>query len=135
MVQPVKDADVFLMRNILHDWSDKYCIQILRRLREAAGPSTRLMIVDNLMSYACVNGHLKTIPGAEFPLPPAPLLPNHGHASAIAYFEDMQMIEMLNGAERTIPEVEELLKQSGWQLVSVVQGLNFSTQKAIAIPV
>lgn len=30
--QPVKGADVYLLRWILHDWSDKYSIQILRSL-------------------------------------------------------------------------------------------------------
>ncbi|KAL8849901.1 MAG: hypothetical protein Q9221_005167 [Calogaya cf. arnoldii] len=30
--QPVKNADVYLMRWILHDWSDGYCIKILRAL-------------------------------------------------------------------------------------------------------
>lgn len=66
-------------------------MQLLRQLREAATPSTRLVIVDNLMSFACVNEELKKIPGALPPLPPAPLLPNGGHSSTIAYFEDIQV--------------------------------------------
>lgn len=66
-------------------------MQLLRKLREAATPNTRLVIVDNLMSFACVNEELKKIPGALPPLPPAPLLPNGGHSSTIAYFEDIQV--------------------------------------------
>lgn len=89
--QPVKDAAIFLLRNILHDWSDSYCLTILRRLRDAAAKTTRLMIVDNLISYACVDNELGTIRGAEKSLPPAPLLPNGGHSATIAYFQDIQV--------------------------------------------
>ena len=90
-VQPVKNAAIFLLRNIIHDWADKYCIQLLRKLREAATPDTRLMIVDNLMSYACRNKELDKIPGAQPAPVPAPLLPNGGYSSVIAYYEDIQV--------------------------------------------
>lgn len=30
--QPIKDADVYFFKWIIHDWSDKYAIQILRSL-------------------------------------------------------------------------------------------------------
>lgn len=89
--QPVKNASVFLLRNIIHDWPDKYCIQILQYLRDAAAPSTRLMIIDSLMSYACAEEDIKVIPGAGRPTPPAPLLPNGGHASTISYYQDIQV--------------------------------------------
>lgn len=89
--QPVKNAAVFLLRNILHDWSDKYCVQILRRLREAATPDTRLIIVDNLMSYACIEEGLVSIPGTKRNLFPKPLLPNGGQATAVKYYEDIQV--------------------------------------------
>lgn len=134
--QPIRNADVFLMRNIIHDWSDKYCITILRRLREAAAPSTRLVIVDSLIGYACPEETVKDIPGAQRPQYPEPLLANEGHANAISYFEDIMMLETMNGKERTITEVRGLLEQTGWKLVGMHLGAAsaFSTQKAIAVP-
>ncbi|KAI8941843.1 hypothetical protein NX059_003042 [Plenodomus lindquistii] len=30
--QPVRGADIYLLRWVLHDWSDKYCIMILQNL-------------------------------------------------------------------------------------------------------
>jgi chemotaxis methyl-accepting protein methylase len=30
--QPVKNADVYFLRSILHNWSDKYAIEILTNL-------------------------------------------------------------------------------------------------------
>lgn len=90
--QPNKDAAAFLLRNILHDWSDSYCLKILRPLRAAAAPSTRLMIVEHFISYACIEEQTKTIPGAERPPLPAPLLPNGGNAAITAYLSDIQVL-------------------------------------------
>ena len=89
--QPVKDAAIFLLRNIIHDWSDKYCVQIMRQLRESATPDTRLVIVDNLMSYACAEDGADSVPGAKRDAFPKPLLPNGGHAATAKYFEDIQV--------------------------------------------
>ena len=133
--QPIKDADVYLLRMVLHDWSDKYCLRILRHIRASAGPSSRIMIVDNLIPYACLNESTKNIPGAEAPLLPEPLLPNGGYAGAVSYLVDMNMIEMCNGKERTLTQVQELLSQTGWEVESVVRGNAISTPKVIAVPV
>jgi hypothetical protein len=132
--QVIKNADVFLLHMIIHDWSDKDCIRILRHLRDAATPSTQLLVVDNLMAYACVDESTKDIPGAEMPLPPIPLLPNYGHARAAQYYEDAIMLELQNAKERTIAELVRLLEGTGWKLARVVQSIDISTQKAIAIP-
>lgn len=42
--QPVKNADAFFLRSILHDWSDKYAIQILKNLAPAMNPGTKIYI-------------------------------------------------------------------------------------------
>ena len=42
--QPVKDADVYYFRWILHDWSDKYAIKILRALIPALKPGAKILI-------------------------------------------------------------------------------------------
>lgn len=49
--QPIKDADVYMLKFIIHDWSNKYSQIILRRLREAAGAHNRLVIVDKIIPY------------------------------------------------------------------------------------
>jgi len=51
--QPLKDVSVFFMRHILHDWADSYCVKILRQLRDAASPTTRLFAMDKLAPYVC----------------------------------------------------------------------------------
>lgn len=44
--QPVKDADVYLMRWVLHDWSDKYCVKILRNLIPALKKNAKVVVND-----------------------------------------------------------------------------------------
>ncbi|KAI0049516.1 S-adenosyl-L-methionine-dependent methyltransferase [Auriscalpium vulgare] len=136
--QPVTTAAVFLIRMILHDWSDDYCVKILRHLRAAATADTRLVVVDQIMSYACDEDTVKDIPGAVHPPPPAPLLPNLGHASLISYYTDHQMLGLFNAQERTLTQAKELLAQGGWKIIAVNHGaahFGFSTQKTIAVPV
>lgn len=72
---------------ILHDWSDKYSIKLLRNLRNAAGPDTKLVIVDSIISYACDAPHQSN--AEDDPRPPKPLLPNLGGANLLAYEVDV----------------------------------------------
>ena len=81
------------MRMILHDWADNYCLQILRLLREAAAPNSRLLIVDSIMSYACEDTTIaKDIPGGSGLVPPEPLLPNWGYANILAHLINIQVL-------------------------------------------
>ena len=91
--QPIKDADVFLLHMIIHDWSDKYCIQILKNLRKVAVVGkTTLVIVEAIMDHAC---EVKEIympvkeTGAVVKPAPAPLLPNFGGANSPPYAIDI----------------------------------------------
>lgn len=50
--QPVKNADIFFFRFILHNWSDKYATQILRNLIPAMKDGTRVVIYEFLPDVA-----------------------------------------------------------------------------------
>lgn len=75
--QPIKNADVFFMKFILHDWPDEYALNILRKLREAATPETRLFVLDKVIPYTCppdaVGENAASVPGAWNPELIAPL--------------------------------------------------------------
>lgn len=89
--------DVFLLRTIIHDWSDKYAIKLLKNLRAAAGPNTRLVLVDSIVNYACEAPSETTILGkASEPKVPAPLLPNLGGANLLAYEVDVVVRSIFN---------------------------------------
>jgi hypothetical protein len=40
------DADIYLLKDVLHDWTDAQCRQILRTVRTAARPGTRLLVLE-----------------------------------------------------------------------------------------
>lgn len=44
--QKVIGADVYFLRMILHDWSDKYCLRILKNLIPALKTGTKILIND-----------------------------------------------------------------------------------------
>lgn len=89
--QPIENAAVFIVRAIVHDWSDDYCVKFLSQLRAAATPTTQLIVIDNVIPYACVDSQTLEIEGAANVRPPAPapLLPNFGAASLITYLADV----------------------------------------------
>lgn len=79
--QPIQDASVFFLRFITHDWPQKEAKQILKHLSEAARPSTKLILVDNVVPYACPTDQLfPDIKGSNMPKAPYPLLANLGLA-------------------------------------------------------
>jgi hypothetical protein len=51
--QPVKDADIYYFRWILHDWSDKYCIKILKALTPALKPGARILLSERCLEPPC----------------------------------------------------------------------------------
>ncbi|KAF8577502.1 S-adenosyl-L-methionine-dependent methyltransferase [Ramaria rubella] len=79
--QPEQNASIYLLKQIAHDWSDKYCIKFLTRLRESAMPSTKLLLMDSIMPYSCHDpaaDSSSSIPGVVSREAPAPLLANFG---------------------------------------------------------
>ena len=47
--QPIKSAQIYFLRWILHDWSDKYAVRILKNLVPAMRDGTRLIIFENIL--------------------------------------------------------------------------------------
>ncbi len=69
--QAIKEPAAFVLRFVLHDWADGPNTKILKNLRAAVKPATRLVIFDSLMPHVCA------VPGGP-PPPPSPLLGNLG---------------------------------------------------------
>ena len=47
--QPIMGADVYLLRWILHDWSVKYALQILRGLVPALKKGSRIVVCEHVL--------------------------------------------------------------------------------------
>ena len=87
----MKDASVFLLKQICHDWPDKYAAKILQHLRDAAHPSTVLILIDCIVPYACeIRDETLTPPGLTFSSKP-PLLPDNIDADPSIYYTDLSV--------------------------------------------
>ncbi|KIM43500.1 hypothetical protein M413DRAFT_18022 [Hebeloma cylindrosporum] len=138
--QPVRNAAVFLLRVVLHDWPDDFACKVLLQLREAASSETKLLIGDFILPLACPDNVgedscLEGIDGAATTMPPAPLLPNLGKASANVFWMDLTMRVMFNSQERTLRESVTLALSAGWKIIRVSRTSGSSFGYMVAIPV
>ncbi|KIK56327.1 hypothetical protein GYMLUDRAFT_230198 [Collybiopsis luxurians FD-317 M1] len=122
--QPIKNAAVYFLRLITHDWEDKDARKILSNLRAAAGPSSRLIIFESLARHTCEEPSLH-----DYPLPkaPYPLLANFGIAGEGNNTSlDLGMLLLFNGKERTLDDFKKLGQEAGWKLETVKLGMIFT---------
>ncbi|KIK53484.1 hypothetical protein GYMLUDRAFT_265005 [Collybiopsis luxurians FD-317 M1] len=119
--QPIQRAAVYFLRVVIHDWSDEDAHKILLHLRNAAGPSSKLVIFDSLARYTCEDPNLE---GFDFPKAPYPLLANLGIGGE-GFFTalDLNMMTLFNGKERTQDDFTHLGKEAGWKLDRVKPGM------------
>jgi hypothetical protein len=83
-------ADAYILKDILHDWTDEQCRTILRSTRRAAPPHARLLIVERVID------------------------PDHSDLGSALV--DITMLVLTGGQERTTSQYAALLTASGWQL-------------------
>ncbi|TBU24980.1 S-adenosyl-L-methionine-dependent methyltransferase [Dichomitus squalens] len=126
VVGSVSSPAVFLIRGCTHNWPDESVRTILRHLRNAAGSTTKLLIVDMVLAHACYDDYddgREAIPGAERTLAPegSPLLANLGRASASGYLLDLSMMAVLGAKERTLREISALALSAGWKVSRMVR--------------
>jgi hypothetical protein len=87
-------ADAYVMRWILHDWSDEESVSILQNVKAVASPEARLMLVESVIPET-----------AEFDM---------------GKWMDLNMMVMATGRERTATEFRDLLGQAGFALERIV---------------
>lgn len=92
MFEAVPGADAYLLKEILHNWEDEDCVDILSTVHDAAPPDGRVFVIEAV------------VPG-----------PEQDHLSKRL---DMTMMVHLGGRERTEAEFETLLDDAGWEHVN-----------------
>ncbi|KAH7923036.1 S-adenosyl-L-methionine-dependent methyltransferase [Leucogyrophana mollusca] len=121
---PVHGKDVYyvsanlysLLRNIIHDWPDAEAAIILRNVRKALAPHSRLLIHD----YVLANVNRKSVAeymGAD--VAPEPMLPNFGAGNSRMYQQDLNMWFIHNAKERTLADSIALGSAAGLRLEKV----------------
>jgi len=91
MFVDVPPADAYLMKMILHDWSDEECVQVLLNMYRRVSPGGRVFIAEHV------------IPDVDTP--------------HFAKLFDIHMMVWGTGREQTGDEYADLLRSAGWQYV------------------
>ena len=100
------DGDLYVLRRVLHNWSDENVRHVLRRVRAAMPEGARLLVLEELL------------PGA----------PDASSASAGAWAKprnrivDLLMLVLMEGRDRTAEEYTALLEEGGFAVKNVTTG-------------
>jgi hypothetical protein len=94
----LKDAppvcDAYFLVNILHDWNDKICCQILTNISQSMNTKSKLWIVEYLLKQ--------------------------GPGFSVAKLLDIEVLVMGDGRERTIDEYKDILDSVGLEISEVI---------------
>ncbi|KAJ4479217.1 S-adenosyl-L-methionine-dependent methyltransferase [Lentinula aciculospora] len=114
---PIEGCDFYYICGVLHDWPDAECELILKNVRKAMKPSSRVIIHDTVIRdvVRSTYDHLKASSdkSVQVDVAPEPLLPNYGVGCIRTYGLDMALMHLLNAQARTLPEYIELGEKSG----------------------
>jgi hypothetical protein len=86
-------GDAYVLSNILHDWTDDQCLQILQTVRAAMPPGSRLWVLERVLD-------------------PEP--PRSPDVQAELHLLDLNMLVLFGARERTRAEYATLLTRAGF---------------------
>lgn len=89
MFREIPAADAYIVKRVIHDWSDAECLQILSNVYRAAPQHGKVLIIEAV------------VPGPDTP--------------HFAKLFDIHMLIGVTGRERTVEEYAGLLEGAGWQ--------------------
>jgi spermidine synthase len=89
-----RGGDAYILKRILHDWSDQRCLEILRHCREAMDEKARILVVDAVL------------PAGDEPHPGKVM--------------DIFLMALTDGRERTEQEFRELYESADLNLTKVI---------------
>nr|AHE14550.1 putative O-methyltransferase [uncultured bacterium] len=90
------DGDLYLMRDVLHDWPDERCVQLLRTCHRAMPDTATLAVIERVAD---------------------PDL-SAGADAQLTALMDLYMLAVLDGRERSREELERLLTGAGFAVGS-----------------
>ncbi len=91
-------GDVYLLKHVLHDWKDAECLTILKNIRKAMGPESRLVVAEMLIDES------RIVDGGPVSLP---------------VMADLNML-VIGGKERTEEEFAKLFTEAGMRLAKAI---------------
>ena len=88
------EADVYLMKFIIHDWNDEQSVTILQNLAKSAKPGAKALLVESVVE-------------------------EDDNAPSMSKVMDLNMLVMTGGKERTANEYAELFEKTGFRLTNI----------------
>nr|AHE14820.1 putative SAM-dependent methyltransferase [uncultured bacterium] len=85
-------GDLYLMRDVLHDWPDERCAKLLAVCRRAMSKTAKLLIVERVSAGEAIAGQ----------------------EAQLTRLMDLYMLSVLGGHERTLEQLERLLTSAGF---------------------
>jgi hypothetical protein len=113
-------ADCYLLKNILHDWSDEVCLKILKSVRKSMSAGHTLLVVEQLLNQSA--SRLQGLSESNGDSKPELRDENRGRGShhPLVCFSDIQMlIACSGGRERSASQLCMLLHQAGFEIVRI----------------
>lgn len=87
------EADIYLMKFIIHDWNDEQSLTILKNLAKSAKSGAKLLLVETVVE--------------------------ENDSPSMSKIMDLNMLVMTGGKERTAKEYAELFEITGFKLTNV----------------
>ena len=91
-------GDLYIMKNILHDWNDESCLVLLRNIAMTMPYASRVLIIDPIVE--------------------------EGNKPSIGKMTDILMMTALGGKERTKHEFKILLDQAGFRIRKIYRTIS-----------
>ncbi|EPH43769.1 methyltransferase [Streptomyces aurantiacus] len=88
-------GDLYILKNILHDWDDEQSLRILANVRAVIPSSGRLLVVDTVMP--------------------------EGNDPDLSKVVDIIMLSVVTGLERTEDEFSSLFQRAGFTLTRIIE--------------
>jgi hypothetical protein len=88
-------GDLYILKNILHDWDDEKCILILKNIQNAMQEGSKLLIIETIIK-------------------------NDNNYSFGKMIDILMLLGTENGRERTIGEFRNILNNSGFKINKVI---------------
>lgn len=105
-----RGCDAYILKSIIHNWSDEDSVRVLRAVRDAMGDSdSRLLIIDQVVPPSNEWDHAKML--------------------------DIDMLVLFGGKERDLGEWQNLFEASGFELTTAPERRGWSVLECRPLPV
>lgn len=119
-VQGTKDADIYYLRHVLHNWLDDMASKILSNIAASMSPRSKLLICEHVL-MPTYKLDVSSEDRHEPLIAPEPLLPNWGGSFTSRL--DLVVLSCLNAKQRTTQEFCDLAATAGLVVTHIWRNL------------